>query len=74
MGDTNKKKEDENMGIKEDCDRMTEIIESCWDSNQELDENGKPIDNLTFDERLNKKLSELKGQDKVLMNEILRGV
>lgn len=38
---------------------MTDLIISCWDSNQELDENGKPIDGLTFDERLSKKLAEL---------------
>ncbi len=62
------------MGFKENVDRMTELIESCWDSNQELDSNGKPIDGLTFDERLEKKLKELRGQDKVLMNEILREV
>ena len=61
------------MGFKEDVDRMTELIIECWDSNQELDENGKPVDGLTFDERLNEKVKELKGQDKVLMNRIIEG-
>lgn len=33
------------------CDKLTELIESCWDENN-------PNDGLTFDERLNMKLSE----------------
>ena len=41
--------------IKKLCDKATELIESCWDCNQKLDENGKPVDGLTFDERLDKK-------------------
>ena len=55
------------MGFKEDVDRMTELIISCWDCNNE-------DDGLTFDERLEKKVKELKGQDKVLMNMIIEGV
>ena len=57
--------------FKEKVDEMTDLIVSCWDSNQECDENGKPLDGLTFDERLAKKRQELRGQDKVLMNEIM---
>lgn len=56
------------------CDDMTNIIVSCWDSNQECDENGKPLDGLTFDERLSKKIKELKEDDQGLMNLILEGV
>ena len=41
-------------------DDMTDLIISCWDSNQPCDENGKPLDGLTFDERLNKKMKEIK--------------
>ena len=33
------------------CDKLTELIESCWDCNN-------PDDGLTFDERLENKLSE----------------
>ena len=40
-------------------DDMTELIISCWDSNQPLDDDGKPLDKLTFDQRLNKKLKEI---------------
>lgn len=47
------------MSLKKVCDDATDIIVSCWDSNQECDENGKPLDGLTFDERLNKKMKEL---------------
>ena len=62
------------MGFKEDVDRMTELIVSCWDCNQPCNEDGEPLDGLTFDERLAKKREEMKGQDKVLMNTILEGV
>lgn len=51
---------------KESANRMTELIESCWDENN-------PDDGLNFDERLSKKITDLKGQDKVVMNEILCG-
>ena len=61
------------MGMKEECDRMTDIIISCWDCNQELDENGKPIDGLTFDERLEKRTKELEEDDQNLMNHIIEG-
>jgi len=60
--------------FKKQIDDLTDIIVSCWDSNQPLDENGKPLDGLTFDERLNNKIKEMRGQDKVLMHEILRDV
>lgn len=53
----------ENM--KETCDKMTEIIESCWDENN-------PDDGLTFDERLHQKLENLPPEDKELMDEVLR--
>lgn len=49
--------------IKKLCDDATRLIESCWDCNQELDENGKPVDGLTFDERLDKKRKELKDKE-----------
>lgn len=51
---------------KESVNRMTQLIESCWDSNN-------PDDGLNFDERLKEKIKDLKGQDKVVMNEILIG-
>ena len=60
--------------FKQQCDDMTDIIISCWDSNQECDENGKLLDGLTFDERLSKKLEELEEEDKKFMNLILEGV
>lgn len=37
--------------FKKKCEALTKLIESCWDENN-------PHDGLTFDERLNKKLSE----------------
>lgn len=37
--------------FKRKCDDLTDLIESCWDENN-------PDDGLTFDERLEKKLSE----------------
>ena len=51
--------------IKPVCDKMTEIIESCWDENN-------PGDGLTFDERLRKKMQNLNPEDKALMDEVLR--
>ena len=50
---------------KEAADRMTMIIESCWDENN-------PDDGLTFDERLKKKLENLPSGDKELMEEVLK--
>lgn len=41
--------------FKKKVDNMTDLIMSCWDCNQEQDENGKPVDGLSFDERLQKK-------------------
>jgi hypothetical protein len=53
-------------------DNMTDLIVSCWDSNQELDENGKPIDGLTFDERLTKKMKELDNPvDKMIVEDAM---
>lgn len=49
--------------FKKKVDDATDIIISCWDSNQELDDNGKPVDGLTFDERLQKRLNELGNGD-----------
>lgn len=60
--------------MKEDCDRMTDLIISCWDSNQPCDEDGRPLDGLSFDERLAKKTKELKDSDQNLMDIILSGV
>lgn len=37
--------------FKHKCESLCELIESCWDENN-------PNDGLTFDERLEKKLSE----------------
>lgn len=37
--------------FKQKCEGMTKLIESCWDENN-------PDDGLSFDERLEKKLSE----------------
>ena len=63
------------MNLKERCDIMTDLIISCWDCNQELDDDGKPIDGLTFDERLERKMSKLEDDiDKKLMDKILEGV
>lgn len=52
--------------FKQSCEDMTELIESCWDENN-------PNDGLTFDERLELKTANLKGQDKKIMNQILGG-
>lgn len=51
--------------IKKACDKMTEIIESCWDENN-------PDDGLSFDERLHQKLESLPDDDKKLVEEVLR--
>ena len=47
------------MSFKEIVDDMTDLIVSCWDCNQELDQDGKPVDGLTFDERLEKRMKEV---------------
>ena len=52
--------------FKKSCNDMTELIISCWDENN-------PNDGLTFDERLEQKTANLKGQDKEIMNQILGG-
>jgi len=59
--------------FKQSCDDMTDLIISCWDSNQECDENGKPVDGLTFDQRLQKKIRDLDGMDKIVMDQVLGG-
>lgn len=51
--------------IKKACDKMTEIIESCWDENN-------PDDGLSFDERLHQKLESLPDDEKKLLEEVLR--
>lgn len=51
--------------MKHACDKMVEIIESCWNENN-------PDDGLTFDERLRQKMQELDPEDKELMDEVLR--
>ena len=53
------------MNMKKATDKMTEIIESCWDENN-------PWDWLTFDERLHRKMESLSPEDKELMDEILK--
>ena len=45
---------------------MTKLIESCWDENN-------PNDGLTFDERLEQKTANLKGQDKEIMDQVVKG-
>lgn len=45
-------------------ENMTELIISCWDSNN-------PDDGLTFDERLAQKTANLKGTDKEVMNRVI---
>lgn len=50
--------------FKKSCNAMTELIISCWDENN-------PNDGLTFDERLAAKTANLKGQDKLVMNQLL---
>lgn len=40
-----------NEMFKRKCDKLTDLIESCWDENN-------PNDGLTFDERLQKALNE----------------
>lgn len=45
-------------------ENMTELIVSCWDSNN-------PDDGLTFDERLAQKTANLKGTDKEVMNRVI---
>ena len=47
------------MSFKEKVDNITDIIISCWDCNQELDQDGNPVDGLTFDERLEKRMKEV---------------
>ena len=48
----------------EACEDMTQLIESCWDSNN-------PDDGLTFDERLAAKVANLEGIDRQVMEKVL---
>lgn len=60
------------MSFKEKVDDMTDLIISCWDCNQECDENGKPLDGLTFDERLSKKMEEVNDEtEKSILNDAI---
>lgn len=60
------------MSFKEKVEDMTNLIISCWDSNQECDENGKPLDGLTFDQRLAKKMEEIEDQtEKFILEDAL---
>jgi len=52
--------------FKKACDDMTSLIESCWDENN-------PNDGKTFDERLAEKTANLEGQDKIVMDQVVRG-
>ena len=56
-----------NKSFKQSCNNMTELIISCWDSNN-------PDDGKTFDERLAEKTANLEGEDKNLMNQIMGGI
>ena len=56
-----------NKSFKQSCNNMTELIISCWDSNN-------PNDGKTFDERLAEKTANLEGEDKNLMNQIMGGI
>lgn len=50
--------------FKNTCNRMTAIIESCWDENN-------PDDGKTFDERLKQKCNSLPKSDLQVMKEVL---
>lgn len=63
-----------NENFKERVDFLTKLIESCWDENQPLGNDGRPLDGLSFDERLTLKRKELRGQDKVVMNLIMEDI
>ena len=54
------------MNFIKSCEKMTELIESCWDENN-------PNDGKTFDERLAAKTANLEGQDKIVMDQVVRG-
>ena len=47
----------------ESCIDMTELIKSCWDSNN-------PNDGRTFDERLAEKTAGLEGMDLQVINKV----
>lgn len=58
--------------FKKKVDDMTDLIISCWDCNQECDDNGKPVDGLSFDERLQKKISEINDKtEKFILNDAI---
>lgn len=48
--------------FKENCDKATDFLESCWDENN-------PDDGLTFDERVQERLVNLDdGVKKIVLN------
>lgn len=53
-----------NESFKQSCEDMTKLIESCWDENN-------PNDGKTFDERLAEKTANLKGTDKLVMDQVV---
>ena len=52
------------MTFKETCENMTDLIVSCWDSNN-------PDDGKTFDERLAEKTADLKGENKMVIDQVI---
>lgn len=54
-----------NESFKQSCEDMTDLIVSCWDENN-------PNDGKTFDERLAEKTANLKGTDKLVMDQVVR--
>lgn len=53
-----------NKSFRKACEDMTELIVSCWDSNN-------PDDGLTFDERLAMKVADLDGIDREVISRVL---
>lgn len=52
------------MTFKETCENMTDLIVSCWDSNN-------PDDGKTFDERLAEKTADLEGENKMVIDQVI---
>ena len=52
--------------FKRQCNEITEVIISCWDSNN-LD------DNLTFDQRLEKKIPTLTEGEQNIIKQVIGG-
>lgn len=53
------------MVNKEEIDNVTSFLESCWDENQETE------DNLTFDERVTKRMKELPEAERRIVEKAL---